>query len=556
VLDFTSQYPSLFCLLNVERFLSAERFEARDSTEAVRAFVGSLTADELLKRETWENPLLWSLCEVEADGEILPLRSPYSPKAGPPTIGWNYVTTEDGTTLPYLLPDVIAATLLGGKAPKIVRAISFVPVGNQALEPISILGTEVVPDDNLIQRLSEARIREKAEKRGGWEARALGLKILVNAASYGVFVEVNVKRNRGDMEVCGLDAVESFEEDGAMVEEPGELFSPLLGAMITSGGHLLLALLDTVAERSGAEVVYCDTDSAFVTPSKIAPEIARRFDALNPYSVKVALLKDETPDHTATVSFFGLSSKRYALFERDRHGRVRVLKGSDHGLGVYQVPTNREEFTRRVWEQLIEAALDGEGDFSELGYLPATAQFSLTTPALWPRVSLVEGMRPFNFLTIQYLDPAALPDGAESFRLLPFVSAREGRWGDLAEADGVKTWAHVLEAFSRHRDRKYLLGPDGRIIRRSVLVRKSALVGLGKEGAKLAARLKLGKIAGGTPSVFVDWKRRLSAMGRAEARRLGLPWRFVTRCKAKLRAGTLPTNGAAVRRLKRALLAG
>jgi hypothetical protein len=276
---------------------------------------------------------------------------------------------------------------------------------------------------------------------------------------------------------------------------------------------------------------------------------------LNPYSVKVALLKDETPDHTATVSFFGLSSKRYALFERDRHGRVRVLKGSDHGLGVYQVPTNREEFTRRVWEQLIEAALDGEGDFSELGYLPATAQFSLTTPALWPRVSLVEGMRPFNFLTIQYLDPAALPDGAESFRLLPFVSAREGRWGDLAEADGAKTWAHVLEAFSRHRDRKYLLGPDGRIIRRSVLVRKSALVGLGKEGAKLAARLKLGKIAGGTPSVFIDWKRRLLAMGRAEARRIGLPWRFVTRCKAKLKAGTLPTNGAAVRRLKRALLA-
>ena len=63
----------------------------------------------------------------------------------------------------------------------------------QALNPISILGTEVGPEDNLIQRLSEARIREKAEKREGWEARALGLKILVNAASYGVFVEVNIK---------------------------------------------------------------------------------------------------------------------------------------------------------------------------------------------------------------------------------------------------------------------------------------------------------------------------------------------------------------------------
>jgi len=556
VLDFTSQYPSLFCLLNVERFLSAERFEARDSTEAVRAFVGSLTADELLKRETWENPLLWSLCEVEADGEILPLRSSYSAKAGPPTIGWNYVTTEKAATLPYLLPDVIAAKLLGGRPPKIVRAISFVPVGKQALEPISILGTEVGPEDNLIQRLSEARIAEKREKREGWADRALGLKILVNAASYGVFVEVNVKRQNGEMEVCGLDSEETFEEDGAEVEEPGGLFSPLLGATVTSGAHLLLALLDAVTAREGGAVVYMDTDSAFVTPSALAPEIARTFDALNPYSLPVPLLKNETPDHTATVSFFGLSSKRYCLFERDKRGRIRVLKGSDHGLGMYQVPTDREEFTKRVWERLIETALDGEEDFSEFAYLPATAQFSLTTPALWPRVSHVEGMRPFNFLTIQYLDPAALPDGAESFRLLPFVSAREGRWGDLAEADGAKTWAHVLGAFSRHRDRKYLFGADGRIARRAVLVRKSSLVGLGKEGTKLAARLKLGRAAGAAPSVFVDWKRRLLAMGRAEARRLGLPWRFVTRCKAKLRAGTLPTNGAAVRRLKRALLAG
>jgi hypothetical protein len=556
VLDFTSQYPSLFCLLGAERFLTAERLEPRDTTEEVRALLESLTADDLLRRETWENPLMWSLCEVEADGVILPARSPYSAKAGPPTIGWNHVTTEKGATLPYLLPDLLAAKLLGGRPPKIARAVTFAPAGRQSLSELSILGATVGPDDNLIQRLSEARIHEKTESREGWEARALGLKILVNAASYGVFVEVNVKRHSGEMEVCGLDSEETFEEDGAKVEEPGELFSPLLGATITSGAHLLLALLDTVAARQGGEVVYCDTDSAFVTPSKVAPEIARAFDALNPYSVPVPLLKDETPAHTGTVSFFGLSSKRYCLFERGQRGRVRVLKGSDHGLGMYQVPTDREEFTKRVWERLIEAALDGEEDFSEFGYLPATAQFALTTPPLLPRVAKVDGIRPFNFLTIRYLNPAALPDGAPTFELLPFHSPKEPAWQALAEEEDAKTWAHILEAFSRHRDRKYLLGPDGRIVRRQVVVRKSSLVGLGKEGTKLAARLKIGRAAGSEPTVFVDWKRRLLAMGRPEARRLGLPWRFVTRCKAKLRAGTLPTNGAAVRRLKRGLLGG
>ncbi len=53
---------------------------------------------------------------------------------------------------------------------------------------------------------------------------------------------------------------------------------------------------------------------------------------------------------------------------------------------------------------------------------------------------------------------------------------------------------------------------------------------------------------------MIAWRSRLLSMARAEARRVGLPWRFVTRTKAKLKAGTLPPNGAAVRRLKRVLM--
>ena len=569
VLDFTSQYPSLFCLLGAERYLTAEKFEARESSEEVRRFVEELTPDDLLKLETWENPLLWTLCEVEADGEVLPLRSPYSAKGDAPTIGWNHIETEEGVTLPYLLPDVIAAKLLGGRAPKIVRAISFVPVGKQDLNPISILGTEVNPSDNLVQRLSEARIEEKAKKREGWEARALGLKILVNTAGYGLFVEVNVKRLNGGMEVFGLDEFESFEEDGAKVEQPGELFSPLLGAMVTSGGHLLLALLDIVAERKGAELIYCDTDSAFVTPSRAAREIARVFDALNPYSVPCAFLKDETEEKAPTRDypkgsadrtprFFGLSSKRYCLFVRDRYGRPVVFKkgASDHGLGMYQVPEDREKFTKRVWERVIEAADNSDSDSSEgFEHLPATAQFALTTPALLPRVTKIGGIRPFGFLTIRYLDPAALPEGAETFELRPFISPKEPAWLSLAEEDRAKTWSHIIKGYAEHRDRKYDVGADGRIVRRSVLVRKDSLVGLGKEGTKLAARLKLGKAASADPALFIDWKRRLIALGRGQARRLGLPWNRVGGWKRTLRrTGTLRVD--ALRRLKAALVAG
>ncbi len=204
---------------------------------------------------------------------------------------------------------------------------------------------------------------------------------------------------------------------------------------------------------------------------------------------------------------------------------------------------------------MIRARGDGEEDFGDLAYLPATAQFGLTTPALLPRVRSIEGMRPFNFLTIAYRDPAALPKGAETFKLLPFHSPKDAAWLPLAERDGAKTWAHIVDGYADHRDRKSRLGPDGRIVSRAVLVRKSPLVGLGKEGTKLAARVKLGRAAEAAPSVFVDWKRRLLGMGRAEARRLGLPYRRVKEWKARVRAGD-ELRGDALRRLKAAILAG
>ena len=561
VLDFTSQYPSLYCLLRAERFLTAEHIEARDSTEEIRAFVASLTAEALLRPETWANPLMWSLCEVEAKDDELPIRSSYSATAASPTIGWNHVTTEPGTTLPYLLPDVIASKLATERTPKIVRAVSFTPVGRQVLSPLRILGATVAPTENLIRRLTKARIREKRDRRPGWESRALGLKILVNAASYGVFVEVNAKRTSDTQDIYGLDTEEAFVEDGAKVEEPGALFCPLLGVMITSGAHLLLTLLDTVASQHGADVVYCDTDSAFLSPARLAPQIAARFDSLNPYSEPCPFLKDETPKANGPVSFFGLSSKKYALFVRER-GRIRVLKGSDHGLGMYQVPNGREEFTKRVWGNVISALQHDDMGEAALAYIsiPATAQFALTSPSLWARVSHIEGMRPFGFLTIAYNDPAALPDGAPSFELLPFVSPREDRWSALADREGAKTWEHILQAFSHHRDRKYLLDHStGRIIQRSVTVSHASLVGLGKEGGHYTARLKLGRASAAAPSVFVDWKRRLLAMGRAEARRLGLSWDSVKRAKRALkRTGTLRDGhgGRFLTRLKIALTSG
>src|SRR4029077_18468015 len=130
--------------------------------EDVRNWADGLTFEDLLRRETWVDPRMWTLCEVESDGAILPVRSTFDGNpTGAPTIGWNRVTTEPGLTLPYMVADVLAAKLLGGTTPRIVRPTTFEPVGRQEVQPVKVLGVEVGPGDGLIQTLVEARIIEK-----------------------------------------------------------------------------------------------------------------------------------------------------------------------------------------------------------------------------------------------------------------------------------------------------------------------------------------------------------------------------------------------------------
>ena len=92
------------------------------------------------------------------------------------------------------------------------------------------------------------------------------------------------------------------------------------------------------------------------------------------------------------------------------------------------------------------------------------------------------------------------------------------------------------------------------MVRRHVLVRRLKIVGLGKEANRIEAGRVLGQAAvGGRAKTYVDWKGRLLAMGRGEAKRLGLSWDSVKRAKRTLRrTGTLRDGhgGRFVTRLK------
>jgi hypothetical protein len=552
VLDFTSQFPSLYCLLGADRFLTAERMQSHDSTGEVRSWLDSLTVADLLLPATLADPRMWSLCEVEARGELLPIRSTYSgDPSQAPTIGWNHATTELGVTLPCLAPDLIAAKLLSGKVPHVVRATTFDPIGRQKVGPLTVLGVEVGPEGDLVRALSEARIREKQDQTPGWEARAQGLKILSNALAYGITVEINRRKRANTSTVYGL-AEGPFEFEDTETEEAGEDYFPLIGATLTSASHLLLALVDSVAGSLGGQSVYCDTDSVFVTPSRVAPEVTRTFDSLNPYSRPVHFLKDETEAKAPRAeyskgsrdlqpSFFGLSCKRYCLFVRDKHGRPHVFRtgkekgASDHGLGSFEVPGDRKDFVTQVWEAIIE---DGTKAGDRFAGIPATSPFALSSPQLLPRIRKLGPIRPFGFLTARLLEPSGNP-GADRSELIAFIHPNDQQARDaLMRLPRQRSWGSVVEAFARHRDRKCTFDPEGRMVRRHVLVRGDRVAGIGKE----ANRIEIARVLGVGPvgaraKVYVPWVARILDLPLSWATKHGIDKRNFARLRRRLRRG-------------------
>ena len=110
----------------------------------------------------------------------------------------------------FTLADCIASKLLTGKAPKVVRAIRFLAKAPQPnLRAVEIAGNpefRVNPyKDDFYKRVIELRRRVKADLkeakswiRTSQETKSLddervALKILANATSYGIFIELNVE---------------------------------------------------------------------------------------------------------------------------------------------------------------------------------------------------------------------------------------------------------------------------------------------------------------------------------------------------------------------------
>jgi hypothetical protein len=202
--DTKSMFPAIYTLCDLDRFLLAERIETVDCTRDVRELLAETCRDDWQCREKWREPFaagsMATIVKILPSDDILPVRVDYG--YNPFQVADNYL--KSNKTLWFTLAHAVVSKLRTGKAPQIVEAIGFRPIGTQKLRKITIAGSSIdVADGGLFKTLVEMRDRCKAELKllrqtgQGKERTAVierlslrekMLKLWCNAGSFGNFL--------------------------------------------------------------------------------------------------------------------------------------------------------------------------------------------------------------------------------------------------------------------------------------------------------------------------------------------------------------------------------
>jgi hypothetical protein len=321
--DYRREYQMVFLLQGLQDLLAAERLAFVDDTETVQAFIESVTLDDLFRPEIW--PKLNVLCWVKPAGEILIGRWAFDQRgeSGPDRFSLAMAPRYSDEPVVVYLAGVIAAKVLCGRAPALIRAERIVPIGRKRLRKTRLFGGAVFDPrkDQLFKILVEEG--ERLNRGEGHYAdipepvRAAilpGVKAIGNIAAFGDLIETregDLLPNRRE-EVTLLSDAEPLRAAVAHPEDPGPCACPPIAGLVTAGGRLLLAMVHRLVTDRGGIVAACDTDGAHIvaTPEggKIyiemrganfheggaaqpvralswaeVEEIAARFEALNPF---------------------------------------------------------------------------------------------------------------------------------------------------------------------------------------------------------------------------------------------------------------------------------
>jgi len=494
--DYLSMYPTVNALMDLARFMRAERVTVEECTDEIQEFLDSLRLEDCFNPALW--PRFVAFAEIQPDGEHLPVRARYGDGSRDWQIGVNPFRSDHPHW--YALPDLVSSKLRTGHAPRIRRAFRLEATGTASgLCPVKLRGAIAVDPskDDLFRAAIEERNRmpDKNSKDGQF------LKVFSNSGSYGIFGEWNRQElssgQHAEVDVFG--PLGQFRTRVNAPESMGEYCFPPIAAVITSAARLMLMLLEASVRELGGTYAMCDTDSMAIVATEhggLIPcpggehtmpdgspairalssaevdEIQGRFAQLNPYDRAVvpgSILKVEDENFATDGSsvrkplyIFAISAKRYALFNLDAAGEPVIRKYSEHGLGHLLNPTNPasddREWIRQTWEMLVRESL--RLPVTEPAWLdqPALSRITGSSPFLLKPFeaynhgkSYADQVKPFNFLLSAHVAPFGHPTGADAtkFHLIaPYTKDsrqwRKLRWTDIHSRGryGITTTGH------------------------------------------------------------------------------------------------------------------
>ncbi len=511
--DFVSQYPTVNTLLGLWRLLIARKLRVREATRDVNAFLKNVDVDQLLDPQTW--PKLCFFALIEPDGDVLPVRTVYGDnRVGSETnIGLNPLTSDK--LIWFAGPDIVASLLQTGKIPKVLRAIRFEAIGVQkGLEPVKLGASSINPArDDFFRKVIEER---KGKKKS--DPMYYFLKILANAGCYGLYAEVNRHQTgKNDSKQVGIFSGEAnILERATITERPGPFYFPPVSALITAGGRLLLSMLERMVADVGGTYLMCDTDSMAIVASERgglvpceggthrAPDggdairalswvdvrkIVDRFKSLNPYNKKVVPgsilniveeINFSSLGKQRQVYGYGISAKRYAVYTFDG-SQVRIIKASEHGLGLYYRPKEGRDsecdvplWIKEGWQIILDLAHGLPSQKPDWFDLPVMRRIAITTPHVMTALRKLDRdkARPYNFA----LSPVIIDLSGSPITLLGPFEKDPARWMEMPYInihDGTthtldpptllampQTFGTIFSQYVKHPEYKSL-APDG-----------------------------------------------------------------------------------------------
>jgi hypothetical protein len=469
--DFTSQYPTVNALLGNWSVLTSASVRFVNCTAKARKLLSRTNLEDTFDRVLWKKLSFFAL--VQPQGDILPVRTVYSDIGKTQNIGLNYLSS--GKPIWYAGPDLVASKILTGKAPCILEALEMVRGAQQNRLKSTNLGGMVKIEPSEQDFYCEVIQQRAAHKK---TARPLAdfLKVLANSGSYGLFVEVNTETKNQERRIAYFSGEEKGTIDSKYAEKPGAWYFPPIASLITSGGRLLLAMLEKSVEVKGGSYLFCDTDSLCIVGTKKGlfvacaggktryrgksgfralslqeiRAISDSFKRLNPYdpSLVSEILKIEDVNYVDSnpkrpfrqLYGYAISAKRYALFSRSGND-IRIEKASAHGLGYLLAPKEKQEdedeetplWVTEAWNFLLRKEFSLRDAQPPWLDLPAMMRMVVTTPNVFKH-RRPEWLGPFNFFLFPLVSVlGGYPAGYDKSNFLfitPYESDRK-KWKNL-----------------------------------------------------------------------------------------------------------------------------